>query len=109
MSINTKKSNYMIFKPRQKRILHNDLSIMINGCVIDRVEEVVFLGVILDEHISWKPHISHVARKISKSIGIIYKASFFFQNLLYVNYIIRLFILIYSIVSLFGVLLTHQI
>ena len=78
MSINTKKSNYMIFKPRQKRILHNDLSIMINGCVIDRVEEVVFLGVILDEHISWKPHISHVARKISKSIGIIYKASFFF-------------------------------
>jgi hypothetical protein len=40
------------------------------------VKEVVFLGVILDEHISWKPHISHVARKISKSIGIIYKASF---------------------------------
>jgi hypothetical protein len=55
----------------------HDLSIMINGLVIDRVEEVVFLGVILDEHISWKPHISHVARKISKSIGIIYKASFF--------------------------------
>ena len=67
-------------KPRQKRILHNDLSIMINDCVIDRVKEVVFLGVILDEHISWKPHISHVARKISKSIGIIYKASFFLSK-----------------------------
>jgi hypothetical protein len=80
-----------------------------DSCVIDRIKKVVFLGVILDEHISWKPHISHVARKISKSIGIIYKASFFFQNLLYVNYIIRLFIPIYSIVSLFGVLLTHQI
>jgi hypothetical protein len=53
---------------------------MINGCVIDRVKEVVFLGVILDEHISWKPHISHVARKISKSIGIIYKASFFLSK-----------------------------
>ena len=39
--------------------------------------ESFYLGVILDEHISWKPHISHVARKISKSIiGIIYKASF---------------------------------
>ena len=49
---------------------------MLNDCAIDRVKETVFLGVILDEHISWKPHISHVARKISKSIGIIYKASF---------------------------------
>ena len=66
LSINIKKSNYMIFKPRQK-IIHNDFSIMLNDCAIDRVKEIVFLGVILDEHISWKPHISHVARKISKS------------------------------------------
>ena len=27
-------------------------------------------------YLSWKPHISQVARKISKSIGIIHKASF---------------------------------
>ena len=65
----------MIFTPRQKTI-HNGFSVMLNDCAIDRVKETVFLGVILDEHISWKPHISHVARKISKSIGIIYKASF---------------------------------
>ena len=31
---------------------------------------------ILDEHLSWKAHISHVANKISKSVGIIYRASF---------------------------------
>ena len=75
LSINIKKSNYMLFKPRQKR-LNIELPISLNGDKIDMVKEVVFLGVILDEHISWKPHISHVARKISKSIGIIYKASF---------------------------------
>ena len=32
---------------------------------------------VIDEHLSWKSHISNVANKISKSIGIIYKASFF--------------------------------
>ena len=32
---------------------------------------------VIDEHLSWKYHISNVANKISKSIGIIYKASFF--------------------------------
>ena len=36
----------------------------------------MFLGVILDKNLSWKPHILNVSRKISKSIGIIYKASF---------------------------------
>ena len=30
---------------------------------------------VLDEHLSWKSHISHLARKISKSIGIIFKSS----------------------------------
>ena len=65
----------MIFKPRKKRI-HYGFSIMLNDCAIDRVKEIVLIGVLLDEHISWKPHISHVARKISKSIGIIYKVSF---------------------------------
>jgi hypothetical protein len=75
VSINIKKSNYMIFKPRQKRQTLN-LYLEINNHKINRVKEVVFLGVILDENMSWKPHISHVARKVSKSIGIIYKSSF---------------------------------
>ena len=79
LSINIKKCNYMIFKPRQKRI-HTDFSVLLNDCAIVRVKEIVFLGVILNEHISWKPHISHVARKILKSIGIIYKTSFLFSK-----------------------------
>ena len=35
-------------------------------------KEVTFLGVILDENLSWKSHISHIASKISKSVGTIY-------------------------------------
>jgi hypothetical protein len=70
LSLNEKKSNFMIFRPRQKRQTF-DLSLMINGQKIDQVKETMFLGVILDEHLSWKSHISHIASKISKSIGII--------------------------------------
>ena len=40
------------------------------------VDEVSFLGVILDTNLTWKSHISHVSRKMSKSIGIIKKAGF---------------------------------
>jgi hypothetical protein len=79
LSLNEKKSNFMVFRPRQKRQTF-DLSLKINGQKIDQVKETMFLGVILDEHLSWKSHISHIASKISKSIGIIYKSSFFLSR-----------------------------
>ena len=40
-----------------------------------RFKEVTFIGVILDEHLLWKPHISHIASKVSKSVGIIGRSS----------------------------------
>ena len=75
LSINFKKSNFMVFRPRQRRQTL-DISIQIDNNVIEHVKETVFLGVILEEQLSWKPHILSVSRKISKSIGIIDKSSF---------------------------------
>ena len=43
---------------------------------MNQVKEDNFLGVILDETLSWKPHISQVASKVSKSVGVIRKSSF---------------------------------
>jgi hypothetical protein len=63
LSLNIKKSNYIIFKPRQKRQVYN-LALTINNNTIDRVKEVCFLGVILDENLTWKAHVSYIARKI---------------------------------------------
>ena len=74
LSLNVKKSNYVIFKPRQRRE-EFDLNIEINGHKMIRVKEVTFLGVIFDENLSWQPHISHIAGKISKSVGIIGRSS----------------------------------
>jgi hypothetical protein len=86
LSINTTKSNYIIFKPRQKRQKF-DLKLEINNNEINKVKEVCFLGVMLDENLSWKAHISHVAHKISKSFGIIYRSSFYlFKSALRILY-----------------------
>ena len=62
----------MIFKPRQKRRTL-DISVALNNHDIVQTKEVVFLGVILDENLSWKPHILNASRKISKCMGIIFK------------------------------------
>ena len=53
------------------------MQISVNEQRIEQVKETVFLGVVLDEHLTWKPHISQVAGKISKSIGVISRARFF--------------------------------
>ena len=76
LSLNLKKTNFMLFKPRQKKYQF-PMQISVNEQRIEQVKETVFLGVVLDEHLTWKPHISQVAGKISKSIGVISRARFF--------------------------------
>ena len=77
-SINVKKSNFIIFRPRQNRQL--DLAFNISNYLIDRVKEATLIGVILDEHLTWKSHIHNVARKVSKAMGIIYISSICLDN-----------------------------
>ena len=76
LSLNLKKTKFMVFKPRQKKH-HFCHQIYINEQKIEQVKEAVFLGVLLDENLSWKSHIFKLATKISKSIGIIHRSSFF--------------------------------
>ena len=59
----------MVFKPRQKR---QNLDIKLE---ISIIVHTMFLGVILDENLTWKPHIANVTRKVFKSMGVIYKSS----------------------------------
>ena len=47
---------------------------------MQQVEVTEFLGVLLDQHLSRKYHINHVAKKVSKTIGIISKACFFLSS-----------------------------
>ena len=71
LSLNLTKTNYMIFCNRK---IPNDISISINSVEIDRVFSTKFLGVIVDEKLNWKEHISRVRGKLSKGLAIMYKA-----------------------------------
>lgn len=43
------------------------MQVNIEGVIIERVSEIKFLGVTIDERISWKPHIKHVQNKLSRT------------------------------------------
>ena len=46
----------------------------INEKEIERVNSIKFLGVLFDEHLSWKDHITVIENKISKNLGVLYRA-----------------------------------
>lgn len=73
LSLNVIKTNFIIFRPWQKRINLDKFDIVLNGQKINRVTNSKFLGVIIDEHLSWDKHIEQIGSKISKNIGIISK------------------------------------
>ncbi len=49
------------------------VNIRINNTAINRVNKVMFLGVLIDSTLKWKPHIDDIKTKVSKFIGVIYK------------------------------------
>ena len=62
LSLNISKTKFMVFRPRQKRLCYMyDYDISINGEALTQVSEALFLGVLLDDCLSWKYHISLVA------------------------------------------------
>ena len=74
LSVNIKKTSFMIFRPKRKNIPNDLPPILLDNKQLLKVKSIKFLGVILDETISWVEHINNVKNKISKSIGVIAKA-----------------------------------
>ena len=79
ISVNIKKTNYVIFKPKQKSV-HMSCQISFDSIALKQVTEVKFLGVYIDEGLTWKSHISYICKKISKSVGIMHRVRFFLSS-----------------------------
>ena len=53
------------------RLATANLSVNIDGKELTRVAEYKYLGVILDESLSWNAHVNYLISKVSKRIGIL--------------------------------------
>ena len=65
----------MIYRPRQKT-LPITRQIILENNVLEQVENTKFLGVYIDQQLDWKTHVNLIAAKISKSVGLLYKAKY---------------------------------
>ena len=79
LSLNIKKTNYIIFHPYQNCINFNIRIKAYDSRTktffeLEHKDHIKYLGVIIliiDQHLSWKHHIDYIALKISENIGII--------------------------------------
>ena len=71
LSVNVTKTKFMIFHHQQRRIDTLIPDLKLDSQPIEYVSEFNFLGLTLDEHLSWKPHVQKVANKTSRTIGIL--------------------------------------
>ena len=71
LKLNVSKSKFMLFYKHPKVV--PKLNILVNGNPIDQVEDFNYLGITLDQHITWTPHIKKISIKISRVIGILRK------------------------------------
>ena len=70
LSINLKKTSYMIFTNKPT---HANVKIVFNGTPIDKVNYTRFLGVIIDNNLTWKYHCQKVQMSVARTLGILRK------------------------------------
>ena len=76
LSLNARKTKFMIFHTQGTKFNFIP-NIKINGTSIERVSDFVFLGLTVNEKLSWKSHVDKIANKLSKYSGILCRLKHF--------------------------------
>ena len=81
LHINLSKCAHMYFRPNMNnnermscartRTINSEFSLSVNGQKVKKVDKIRFLGVIIDEHLSWDHHIKHLEDKMLSTIVLI--------------------------------------
>ena len=56
--------------------VRKDLNVSLNNTTLERVRFTKFLGVLIDECLTWKQHIDCVSKTISRNIGVMNKLKY---------------------------------
>ncbi|XP_065662691.1 uncharacterized protein LOC136085324 [Hydra vulgaris] len=82
LTLNLDKTKYILFHPiSKKRFLPTTMpKILIDELEIKKETFTSFLGIYLDENVTWKPHIDYICTKVSKNIGVLHKSRNYFNK-----------------------------
>ena len=72
LALNVDKTNFVIFHSPQKPLYEN-ITIKFGKQHVTKANHVKFLGLLLDENLSWKHHLSELSKKLARTCGTFFK------------------------------------
>jgi len=75
LTVNPSKSHYLFFT-KDCVTLDTPITVPSSNQTINRVTCVKYLGLYIDESLSWKTHIEYITKKIAPIVGILYRFRF---------------------------------
>ena len=103
LSLNISKTNYIIFHSTKMKI-SEDISIKIGRKHLTKAKYVKFLGLLLDESLSWKFHLSELSKKLARTCGIFFKI----RSLLPINTLILVYNALFLPFLQYGIIVWGQ-
>ena len=81
LSVNASKTNFMMMgTTRQTSKPENSIKVILDNVELSRVNKTKFLGVLIDENLTWKDHIDAISKTMSRNVGMINKLKLFVPN-----------------------------
>ena len=80
LSINPSKTKYMVYLPRfrlqknhcKTQDCHN-IDLIMHDKVLSQVKSIRFLGLMINDKLTWDMHKKHIVTKVNRTLGILYK------------------------------------
>ena len=106
LALNVDKTNFIIFHSRQHS-LSKSVNIKIGKEHVKQAKYVKFLGLLLDENLSWRYHLSELRKKLARTSGIFLKI----RHLLPTSVLVSLYYSLFASFLQYGIIvwgLTHD-
>ena len=71
LSLNYSKTSYMIVSRKNNQLIY--FNVKINDKTITQTTCVKYLGVFIDDKLTWSNHIAYLENKLSRSVGLFYR------------------------------------
>ena len=86
LQINAAKTKSMLVHSSRK-VVDSSLNLVIDGCNVEQVQQFKFLGVVINDTLTWSDHVHLVCKKVSRSLNLLRRLSWFLPKPLLVLFL----------------------
>ena len=72
LSLNEGKTEFIVFRP-PRRSINLRITLRLHDTKLYESSKIKYLGLLLDNKLNWKSHITELSKKLSRAIGLLYK------------------------------------